>query len=328
MCPGQGPTAELAVPHEAALAQALDTHGYLHIPQLANIEVDGSEPRPPEKDIAGRLHEILSADYSLGVVEIGTRPEVGLENRCLSLLDLQEERVTILTPHEQGDVTTRTHAPHTDDFIGNVNEVVFPEQHVPVFLQRCAVTLHKHAKLLGKLLVIEVRDRRWVILDAVPPIHFLDEPGECHQDRAPASLLQLFLDIGAVAAANEPAYTFGIDAVIPYIDMAHLPVLQQAFTIGSYAPHYRLPVHFAGEAQRTSRDDDACGKPLDIPLPWTWERLIKVVHIEDLVPLRRCVDAEVAEVGIATHLHLQACHGSCSKIACHNNCRAAQKGKR
>ncbi len=189
MCPSQGPTAELAVPHEAAQAQALDTHGYLHIPQLANIEVDRSEPRPPEKDIAGRLHEILSADYSLGVVEIGTHPEVGLENRCLSLLDLQEEWVTLLTPHEQGDVTTRTHASHTDDFIGNVNEAVFPEQHIPVFLQRFAVPLHKCAKLLGTFLVIEVRDRRWVILDTVPPIHFLGEPGECHQAGVPASLL-------------------------------------------------------------------------------------------------------------------------------------------
>jgi hypothetical protein len=114
---------------------------------------------------------------------------VGLENRCLSLLDLQEERVTLLTSHEQGDVTTSTHAPHTDDFVGNVNEAVFPEQHVPVFLQRFAVLLHKRAKLLGKFLVIEVSDRGRVILDTVPPIHLPGEPGECHQARALASLL-------------------------------------------------------------------------------------------------------------------------------------------
>src|SRR5438132_416979 len=45
----QGPTAELAVAHEASFAQARDAHGYLHIPQLANIEVDGCEPGPAEK---------------------------------------------------------------------------------------------------------------------------------------------------------------------------------------------------------------------------------------------------------------------------------------
>src|SRR2546427_4762369 len=59
----QGPTTELAVPHEAAFAEVLDAHGYLHIPQLAHIEVDGSNPCPAEKDIAGRLHEILSTHH-------------------------------------------------------------------------------------------------------------------------------------------------------------------------------------------------------------------------------------------------------------------------
>src|SRR5436190_7296651 len=96
----QGATAELRVPHEAAVAEALDAHGQLHIPQLAHIEVDGSNPGPAEKDIAGRLHEKLSADDSLGVTEIGTRPEVRLVHRRLRLLDLQEQRVALLTSHE------------------------------------------------------------------------------------------------------------------------------------------------------------------------------------------------------------------------------------
>ena len=94
--------------------------------------------------------------------------------------------------------------------------------------------------------------------------------------------------------------------------MEHLSVFPHVFAVGSYAPHYRLPVHFAREAHRSSRDDDACSKPLDVPLPWTRERLVKVVHIEDLVAFGRGVDTEVAEVGIAAHLHLQAHHGSCS----------------
>src|SRR5436305_5989672 len=106
---------------------------------MGNIQVDESNPCPAEKDIAGRLHEILSTHHSLGVVEIGAWPEVRLVHRCLCLLDLQEARVAPLTSHEQGDVTTSTHAPDPDDFGGNINEAVFPDQHVPVFLQRLSV---------------------------------------------------------------------------------------------------------------------------------------------------------------------------------------------
>jgi hypothetical protein len=88
--------------------------------------------------------------------------------------------------------------------------------------------------------------------------------------------------------------------------MAHLSILPHAFAIGLYAPYYRLPVHFAGEAHRSSRNDDACGKPLDVPLPWTWERLVKVIEIEDLVSFWCCVDSEVVEVRITAELDADA----------------------
>src|SRR5437764_12026864 len=102
----QGPTTELAVPHEAAFAEVLDAHGYLHIPQLAHIEVDGSNPCPAEKDIAGRLHEILSTHHSLGVVGIGAWPEVTLVPRCPCLVDLPEGRGAPSTCRGQGEVRT------------------------------------------------------------------------------------------------------------------------------------------------------------------------------------------------------------------------------
>src|SRR6266568_2417144 len=154
------------------------------------------------------------------------------------------------------------------------------------------------------------------------------EPGECCQARAPASLFKLFIDVGAVTAANETAYAFGVNTGIPYIDVAHLSVFPHALAIGSHATQYRLSVHIAGEAHRSSRNNDACGKTLDIPLQRTWERLVKVVHIENLVPFRCGVDAKVAEVGIATHLHLQARDRSCSEVLRHDDCRSAQKAER
>src|SRR5260370_160006 len=68
--------------------------------------------------------------------------------------------------------------------------------------------------------------------------------------------------------------------------------------------------------------------PGEVRLPRTWERLVKVLHIEVLVAFGRGVDAEVAWAGIATHLHLQARHGSCSAIARHHDYRSAQKAER
>src|SRR5438270_13100837 len=90
----------------------------------------------------------------------------------------------------------------------------------------------------------------------------------------------------------------------------------------------RSPVRSGRKAVRAPRNNDASGKSLDIPFPGTRQCLVKIIHIEDLIAFWRGVDAKVAEMRISTVLYLESGDRSCSQVLCHNDRRAAQKGKR
>src|SRR5437016_5178850 len=104
-------------------------------------------------------------------------------------------------------------------------------------------------------------------------------------------------------------------------------ILPHPFPILFDALQYRLSVCAGREPICAPCNDDAGGKPLDIPLPGTWKRLIKVIHIENLIPFRCSVDAKVTEMSITTDLHLQTCNRSRGEILGHNHRRPTQKAK-
>src|SRR6266568_2928452 len=133
---GESPATEPAIVDETLGVQTRDIHGQLHISQLANIKVDGVRFRPPKEEITGGLHDVLSTDDPLTMARIGTGAEVTFENRSLGLLDLEEERVAALVSPEQGDITARAHASHTDDLLDNINKVIHIENLLPF---RCSV---------------------------------------------------------------------------------------------------------------------------------------------------------------------------------------------
>src|SRR6266849_6145080 len=107
---------------------------------------------------------------------------------------------------------------------------------------------------------------------------------------ASTSLLALFSDPPAKRAANGLERTRVVNAGVPYVDVAHFTVLPHVLTVRCYATQYCLPVHVAREPIISSRYNDTGGKAFYIPLPGAWERLVKVIQIEDLVAFRGCVD--------------------------------------
>src|SRR2546428_3664160 len=70
------------------------------------------------------------------MARIGPGAEGTFRNRSLGLLDLEEERVAALISPEQGDITSRAHASHTDDLLDNINKVIHIENLIPF---RCSV---------------------------------------------------------------------------------------------------------------------------------------------------------------------------------------------
>ncbi len=137
---GESPATEPTVVDETLGGQTREIHGQLHVSQLANIEVDGVRFRPPKEEITGGLHDALSTDDPASMAGIGTGAKMTFEDRSLGLLDLEEERVAALVSLQQGDITARAHASHTDDLLGNINEVVFAQKEVPILLERSTIS--------------------------------------------------------------------------------------------------------------------------------------------------------------------------------------------
>ncbi len=66
----------------------------------------------------------LPVDDSFAMLGIPTQAYIGFQHRGLRLLDLQEERIGLIAPHEQNHPGPRAHTAHADDLAGDVNVVV------------------------------------------------------------------------------------------------------------------------------------------------------------------------------------------------------------
>jgi hypothetical protein len=75
-------------------------------------------------------------------------------------------------------------------------------------------------------------------------------------------------------------------------------------------------------------DCGACGKPLDVPLPWRREHLVEVVDGEDQFALGRAEYAEVRHVHIATSVHKHSGRRQRRKVSRHHGRGSAQKCER
>ena len=102
MRPCQGQRAVPGIARQLFLVTILDLVRPLPVPKLADVEVvrtpQGVDPEPPEELVARRLHEPLAGHDPLPVVLELALLRVGLQHRCLSLLELEEDRVALWMP--------------------------------------------------------------------------------------------------------------------------------------------------------------------------------------------------------------------------------------
>ena len=76
---------------------------------------------PSEHDVAGSLHQALALDDALAVACVLALAEEWLEHRGLRLLELEEQRIVVVTAEHQHDPRARADAAHTDDLAGRVH---------------------------------------------------------------------------------------------------------------------------------------------------------------------------------------------------------------
>ena len=75
------------------------------------------------------------------------------------------------------------------------------------------------------------------------------------------------------------------------------------------------------------RDYEAGDESLDVPFPRRGECLVEIIQVEDEASLRRSVDSEIRQMGIAARLHNQATRRSSCQIAGHHGRGSPQEGK-
>src|SRR3954447_10037582 len=132
----EGGTADTGVQRGTGHLHGVDVGAALPVVELAHVvvaghAVDSGDPLPPEEDVARRLHQPLTDDDPLPVVGVHARATEPLQDGRLCLLDLEEERVTVVAAEEQQDVAAGSDAADADDLPGRV--------YVAVLLQRVMV---------------------------------------------------------------------------------------------------------------------------------------------------------------------------------------------
>ena len=96
---------------------------------------------------------------------------------------------------------------------------------------------------------------------------------------------------------------------------------------GAGGPRDRGGIRSA-RAQVLGGEDRARAESVDVPLPWTGQSLVKAVHVEDQIPLRRTEYAEVAQVRVAAGLDREPGARSRRQVMRHDHRGTAQEGKR
>ena len=95
--------------------------------------------RPAEEDVARGLHHSLALDHSFAGLAVAALRQVVLQHRRGRLLDLQEQRVVLVSTLQQHDERPRPDAADAHDLAGHVDDLEPLEQVAAIVLQRLAV---------------------------------------------------------------------------------------------------------------------------------------------------------------------------------------------
>ena len=94
---------------------------------------------PAEEDVTRGLHQSLAMDNAFaGVAEPALR-QVVFQHRRGRLLDLQEQRVVLISTLQQHDECAQPDAAHAHNLVGHVDDLEFLEEVPAIVLQRLAV---------------------------------------------------------------------------------------------------------------------------------------------------------------------------------------------
>ena len=120
----------------------------------------------------------------------------------------------------------------------------------------------------------------------------------------------------------------GVHLGVPGRQRIHAGEAANEVAVGAGASERDGRATSSPETVAASGDDEAGDEPLHVPLERPRQRLVEVVDVEDQRALRRAVQAEVEEVGVAAQLHLEAGARPRGEVGGHDRRRAAVEAER
>ena len=139
MCPGQCPSAHLRIAFKLHSREFFHRSGVLHVAQLADEKIMLlPTAHPPQKDVAGGLHQPLADDDSLALSLILALATIGFQDGAAGLLELQQQRMSVLVD-KQHDIAPGSDAANACHLHGEVFQAVTIQQHPTLIGQRLSV---------------------------------------------------------------------------------------------------------------------------------------------------------------------------------------------
>ncbi len=230
--------------------------------------------------------------------------DVLLEHRLLRLLELQEQRILAVAAEKQGNPRSRPDAADAHDLPREVRQLELLEQLAPVVIERHAIDPDQLAQLVHPLLLLspwdehaERHDQRRLIDDLGRSVDLLRELRERGHAVAGVRLGQdglCPLDLAALDLGRELLQDrLDLQVRVPDLEVLHPgEVAHRRAVLASRVEHDLLLV-LGGESVVPCRDQHARAQPLDVPLPWSRNRLVEVVDVEHELSLGRREHPEV-----------------------------------
>ena len=257
--------------------------------------------------------------------------DVGLEDRGVGLLDLQDQVVPVPGHHQHGQ-GAGAHAADTDDLVRQAHERVAQEQQDRVRAQRLQVLAEQGGSILGDPLMLGLVDGHEQRGRGAEPAPAVDDLGElAHRDvagglrrGAPGPLGV----VGQAGALERLDQVLDVDAGVPDLHGALLGQRGDRGAVGGDGGPGRGPDLLGLDPDVPPGDGHTGGQPLDVPLERPGQGLVEVVEVEHQPPVRGGEHPEVGDMGIPAQLGADRRARPGGQVGGHHGSRSAQERER
>ena len=225
--------------------------------------------------------------------------DVARHHRSLCLLQLQEDDIGGTAPLEQGDVAAQADATDANHFSRHIDQRVTGDHMPPMRGQRDEIVVECPRDPLRRL-AGDARDQRRVIDDSSSRAAHGGQPRQC----AIAGPAARHCD----CSGNSFTERFLLHRRVQLVHVHPLKGARQQWLVRKEpdelavrgdARHHRVATARFRHAVLAARDPETDDQPPEVPLPWTWVRLVEVVQVDHEVSFGRGIQAEIAQVRVA-----------------------------